>query len=395
MLDILVLAHFQNDGFPTGIFIHNQLLAYKKLGHNVKVVVPIAYAKRDYYSNRVSSTIVEDVIDDIPHVFVRYFSLSRFGNNYFNSHSATHSLKKNIKTILEDFKPDIIQAHTIGFDSECGSFLKQYCGCPLVVTTHGSDTSIPHLSGYDDRLKRWGNKADAIVCVSSKLKNILEEAGVEKPIAVINNGFKASQIEGCSEHKTISDINNTQASFIVNQTSNLVESKRVDVTIRAFAELLKEYKNAQLIIIGDGSLRAKLESLCKELGIDSSVEFKGKLKNTEVLEEMKNSQFFVMPSINEGFGIVYIEAMSSGCITIGTKGEGIEDIIEDGTNGFLIPADDANAIARTIKWCIDNPNIAEEIAVNGQTKAKKMTWDSNAQKNIDLFMRMLDKRDNE
>lgn len=395
-MNILVVAHFVNGAFPTAIFVHDQALAYKELGHNVKIIVPVAIAKRDYYSRRISPTIKSETVDGIQHVFVRYFSLSRFGNNNFNSQSARCVLKNNIKAILDDFTPDIIQAHTLGFDSECGSLLKQCCNCPLVVTTHGSDTSIPHLSGHDDRLEKWGNKADAIVCVSSKLRNILVEAGVKTPIVAINNGFKTSHIENDSEPKTISLINKSaQASFIINQTGNLIESKRVDVTIRAFAQLHEEYSNAKLVIIGDGPLRMRLESLCKELCIENSVEFKGQLKNDEVLAEMRRAAFFVMPSVNEGFGIVYIEAMSSGCITIGTKGEGIEDVIEDGTNGFLIPADDETAIVNTIKWCIDNPDDAEKIMTNGKTVAKKMTWANNAQKNIDLFSSLTVKRKNE
>src|SRR5574344_2179080 len=60
------------------------------------------------------------------------------------------------------------------------------------------------------------------------------------------------------------------------------------------------------------------------------------LPHEKVLEYMRNSDIFILPSVNETFGLVYLEAMASGCITIGTKDDGIDGIIKNGENGFLI-----------------------------------------------------------
>src|SRR5574344_30407 len=60
------------------------------------------------------------------------------------------------------------------------------------------------------------------------------------------------------------------------------------------------------------------------------------LPHEKVLEYMRNSDIFILPSVNETFGLVYLEAMASGCITIGTKGTGIDGIIKNEENGFLI-----------------------------------------------------------
>ena len=64
--------------------------------------------------------------------------------------------------------------------------------------------------------------------------------------------------------------------------------------------------------------------------------FKGQVNNKEVQKLMSESYIFVLPSINEGFGIVYTEAMKAKCITIGTKNEGIDGFIKNGVNGFLV-----------------------------------------------------------
>ena len=84
-----------------------------------------------------------------------------------------------------------------------------------------------------------------------------------------------------------------------------------------------------MTVIGDGKGRKSLEE------IDKSVKFTGHLPHNEVLAKMHDSDIFILPSIGETFGMVYLEAMSQGCITICTKDDGISGIIKDGENGFL------------------------------------------------------------
>lgn len=69
--------------------------------------------------------------------------------------------------------------------------------------------------------------------------------------------------------------------------------------------------------------------------IDKSVKFTGYLPHSEVLAKMRESDIFILPSTVETFGMVYLEAMSQGCITVCTKDDGISGIIKDGENGFL------------------------------------------------------------
>jgi len=249
-----------------------------------------------------------------------------------------------------------------------------------VVTTHGSDTSIPFNAGKIDYIRSVSAGVDRIVAVSSRLKNMLLQAQLHVPIDVVLNGFSVQHIYAGENICPIPSVPNSldKTSVIINQTGNLIDSKKNDITIRAFAELKKKYVNAQLVIVGDGPKREELSQLCQTLGISESVEFKGRITNQEVIQEMKRAHFFVMPSINEGFGIVYLEAMASGCVTIGTENEGIADFIVSRKNGFLTPRNDVDAIERVIEWCIENPSHAGEIAARGQKDALEMTWKKNA-----------------
>jgi len=96
-----------------------------------------------------------------------------------------------------------------------------------------------------------------------------------------------------------------------------------------------------------------------------------------------------MASKPEGFGIVYLEAMANRCVTIGTEDEGIADLIVSGENGFLVPADDPDAVASVIDHCLTDPREAEEIGRRGHVSAIGLTWERNAAQYAALFEDLL------
>jgi glycosyltransferase involved in cell wall biosynthesis len=78
--------------------------------------------------------------------------------------------------------------------------------------------------------------------------------------------------------------------------------------------------------------------------------FKGKLSHSSVIDEMRKADCFIMISENEVFGLVYLEAMSQGCITIASKGEGIDGIIQDKKNGFLCKAGNVDDLIKVLQY---------------------------------------------
>lgn len=370
---ILIVGHYNGDGSPTASHIHDQVKAYAALGHDVLVLAPVALGKRDYFHRRFRSGMV--FADNIPHLTLHHVSLSNFGEDGFNTKSAICSIKKWLNK-LKDFRPDIIHAHTFGTDTEIGKYLKKCLGVPLVITTHGSDTSIPYEQGNLDFLRSCCDGADQVIAVSSALADKVRACGTSTPVSTILNGFAVQHTSQIKEKKF-------PCSLI--QVGSLQKQKRFDTTLLAFSQTRNAYPEAKLTLIGQGTEREHLESLSRELGVADAVHFTGLLPNNGVLAEMARSQFFCMPSVREGFGIVYLEAMASGCITIGTEGEGIADLIVSGENGFLVPPDDPEAIVRVIDWCITHPEEAATIAERGRRDALALTWEKNAKEYITLF----------
>lgn len=380
-MKILVIAHFQTSDGPVSSFIHDQAKAMREEGHELLVLVPTALGKSGRGGGRFLPAVYGEEIDGLRYVFVRFLSLSLLGRYGFNARSTILSLRLSLLGELRAFAPDIIHAHTLGFDSAIGAWLKKELGCPLAVTTHGSDAVLPLEEGRTEQVRRWCEEADAVVCVGEALRARLSALGLRTPLYKIHNGFNDALLAPLRE----------KTALRVLQVCNLYPLKRVDVTLRAFAKIVRRCPGASLTVVGEGGEREKLEALSRELGIEGRVRFTGELPHAEVFEQMAGAEYFVMVSSPEGFGIVYLEAMASGCVTIGTRGEGIAEVIVSGENGFLLPPDEPDAIAETILWAIEHPAEREAIAARGAACAKKLTWRENARQVLALFRSLTDR----
>lgn len=379
-MNILIVCHYGLYLDLTASFVHNQAKAYAALGHRVRVIIPVPEGKR-CQGKRFGPGLSIREADGVGLYYCRYLSLSNWGVKRFNTPSAISALKPRLSTLLQGFRPDVIHAHTLGLDSQIGAWLKEQLGCPLVVTTHGSDTSIPMEQGRGAEMNAFCGRADHIVAVSSVLGDKLRACGTNTPITSILNGFTLHPLGAAEPKEPCSCI----------QVGNLLKQKRADITLRAFVQIRERNPGATLTLIGQGPEQAALERLCGELGVSDAVRFTGQVPNQTVLAEMTRAQFFVMPSVREGFGIVYLEAMASGCLTIGTEGEGIADLIVSGENGFLVPPDDPDAIVQIIEWCLAHPEETAAIAEQGRRDARSLTWETNASQYIALFQELLER----
>lgn len=374
-MDILVVCHYGLYQDLNASFVHNQVREYVRLGHRVRVIIPIGVGKQDGAGRRLAPLLDRCEADGVELYYLRYVTLSHWGERGLNTASACSAVKAGWKRLFSDFQPRVIHAHTLGFDSQIGAWLKKRLHCPLVVTTHGSDAAIPLEQGRTDAVRSWCDQADTVVCVSGALANKLRACGTETPIQVVLNGYQPRHLASGGEREHLSWI----------QVGHLQHQKRFSVTIRAFADFYSRHPGARLTIIGQGPERPALEELCRQLGVADGVRFLGQIPNEDVLAEMAKARFYVMPSVREGFGIVYLEAMASGCITIGTQGEGIADLIESGVNGFLVPPDDPETIVRVIERCLADPALRETVACRGRDDARSLTWVHNARQYVALF----------
>jgi teichuronic acid biosynthesis glycosyltransferase TuaC len=131
--------------------------------------------------------------------------------------------------------------------------------------------------------------------------------------------------------------------------AHLVRRKRHAVVLHALAALRTRLE-LDYVIIGDGPGRAPLERLSAELGLHDRVRFLGQLEHEQAMMEARRCHVFVMPGVEEPFGVAFVEAMAGGLPAIGARGEGgPEDIAAAGEGMVLVKPDDHLALADAIE----------------------------------------------
>lgn len=111
----------------------------------------------------------------------------------------------------------------------------------------------------------------------------------------------------------------------------------------------------------------------------------GHLPHSDVLDLMGQADVFVLPSAEEGFGLVYAEAMAQSTVAIACAGEGPADFIVDGESGFLVPPHDPAALAQAIITCLKGPDLRRRVGLAGREAVSELTWPANARRQLEVY----------
>ncbi|MFA5318143.1 MAG: glycosyltransferase family 4 protein [Patescibacteria group bacterium] len=243
-------------------------------------------------------------------------------------------------------------------------------------------------------------KADYIQCISSYLAEWAKKmsaqgrsalgGGAKCDIEVVPNGV--NQIADLRFR--ISDLRKElsikEDEKVIVTTSRLVKKNGVEDLIKAFSILNIKYSifNIKLVICGDGEERDKLEKIVKDLKIEDKVEFKGFIKPAELPKYYAIADVFCRPSLTEGLGNSFLEAMAVGLPVIATPVGGIPDFLENGKTGWFCKVKDPESIAEKIKYVLDEKNKDEVIRVIDNAKQmvlEKYNWDKIAPQMKNIF----------
>jgi glycosyltransferase involved in cell wall biosynthesis len=214
----------------------------------------------------------------------------------------------------------------------------------LVVSTHGPD--VIHVAEAGDAAARATARtlrAADLVMANSRWaeRRCTELAGGPLRSAVVHLGADLPADPPAAEARR-------ERPAIVT-VGHLVARKRHAVVLHALAEL-RDRMALDYVVIGDGPGREPIERLARELGVADRVELTGQLEHSRALAEVARCHVFAMPSVEEPFGVAYVEAMAAGLPAIGVRGEGgPEDIAFAGGGMVLVPPDDHHAVARALE----------------------------------------------
>jgi glycosyltransferase involved in cell wall biosynthesis len=207
---------------------------------------------------------------------------------------------------------------------------------------------------------RWeaehARNADLVITISTYCKSRLQELyGVRGPVAVVpelidletwNRLFRENQASRRDDH------------FTVLCVCRFYPRKRVSVLLRAANILRSQIPGLRIRIVGGGPEAASLHWLCRELRLDGIVTWVGEAPRHELAREYNRADLFCLPSVQEGFGIVFLEAMAAGKPIVATRSAAIPEVVK---HGILVEPEKAGALAEGIYRLWADPQLRSNI----------------------------------
>lgn len=144
--------------------------------------------------------------------------------------------------------------------------------------------------------------------------------------------------------------------------------KGIDVVIRAMPAILAAHPDVSYVVAGDGGDRNRLERLALETGVASRVAFLGRVPDTVLATLYERCEIFVLPSSKEGFGIVFLEAMSRGKPCVGVRAGGVPEVVADGETGLLAAPDDPADLARCVAHMLADRALGDRLGNAGRER---------------------------
>ena len=240
---------------------------------------------------------------------------------------------------------------------------------PVVTTLHGTDiTLVGNDRSFAPVVKFSIEKSDGITAVSNFLKEkTTEYFGIQKEIKVIHNFIDFSRFKKIDkDHFKKAIAPNDEK--ILTHVSNFRKVKRVKDVILIFKQILDRIP-AKLLLIGDGPERPTLEGLCRSMGICSEIRFLGKQDAIEEL--LAISDLFLLPSGNESFGLVALEAMACEVPVISSNIGGLPEVNIHGETGFLSDVGAIDEMAKNALTLLESPELLSRFRQNAFKQAKR------------------------
>jgi glycosyltransferase involved in cell wall biosynthesis len=376
-----------------GMWAHRQAVAARDAGAEVRVlamrrpVPPLASVRAlagrppdagplGSWARGVRSTLARSELDGVPVEPVPFLAPPRPRSYGTWGHWMAPPMARALGRLRRRFPFDLVHAHCIAPPGYAALRWTGPRGVPLVVSGHGPDMiHVPELSGVARRASVAALRGARLVVANSRWaeRRCREIAGAPLRTTIVTLGTDVpDELPPKRDRPTIVTV------------AHLVARKRHAVVLHALAALRPQLE-LDYLVIGDGPGRAPLEQLATRLGLEHRVRFLGQLEHARALAEARRCHAYVMPGVEEPFGVAYVEAMAGGLPAIGARGEGgPEDIAAAGEGMVLVPPDDHVALARALDELFAGRPAAMGAAAR-ETVRRHFTWERCGRATVEAY----------
>jgi len=394
-LRVLFLSFLDPFLAETGVGVHIKGLtqALCKLCCEVHILV--------LTSNRCSRIVNKVKVHVFDHVADKFIHLP-----VVNGHILPLASIGKISRLCKKYEIDIVHGQS---PSSWGYSILREGNVPFVVTLHS--TSFGEFKSYLDMPISCVNRgvvigalseilsglvtsieykyADKVVAVS---KAIAEDAIryfrlPREQVAVIHNGINLGELDSYTYYE------NEKTEHTILSVGRLVWRKGYKYLIDAMPYILCEYPDAKLLIVGEGDQKLLLMKRVKELGIDGSVHFLGRVSRERLYSLYHKVGVYVQPSLYEPFCITILEAMSMRKPVVATHVGGTPEMVTNGVEGLLVEPRNSLQLAKAIMRVFSDSSLRRKLGSNARKRVEKdFTWEAIAEKTLKLYSVLLDSK---
>ena len=291
--------------------------------------------------------------------------------------------------LVQQFRADgtkVVHTHHLG-QLLYGGLAGRLAGCRVVHTEHEYFTLMRPRA--QQLLRLLARLADRVTAVAEPVRSFLEgTVGIPAgKLITIKNGVEIHHYEEAIPYNREEwDLKNSD--MIIGCVARLSPEKGHAVLLRAFRKVLSRHPQARLVLIGDGAERERLQQLATDLGIGHLVRFLG--LRADVPEVLAACDLFTLPSIQEGFPMVILEALAAGKAVIASEVGAIPDVIRHGATGMLVPPGDADALADALCFLIEDKGARQRLGQSGHELVREVyDFERTVGQYDDLYQRVL------
>jgi colanic acid/amylovoran biosynthesis glycosyltransferase len=271
--------------------------------------------------------------------------------------------------VFRDYKIDAVLAEYGEMGVQVMDAIEQ-SGVPLIVHFHGYDASVKSvLEEHRETYPRMFGIASGIIAVSRAMQRKLISLGApENKIHYNPYGVDCDRFAGA---------NPAAAPPLFIAVGRFTEKKAPQITLNAFARVLKSFPEARLRMIGEGPLLEECQKLVTDLGIGNAVVFLGGQSHAVISDEMQQTRCFVQHSVvsptgdQEGTPVAILEAGATGLAVVSTRHAGIPDVVIEGETGFLVDEHDEVSMAQHMLRLAQEPELAGKMGEAARTHVRQ------------------------
>jgi len=294
---------------------------------------------------------------------------------------------------VREFRPDVVHVFFGIPDGPIGALLKRVYGLPYIISLRGADVPSDEVKRFATQYKllrpfiQWlWHDTDALVAVSNGLRSHAERLTPDLSIDVISNAIDLSQFIPPRQRPADVPVR-------LLYVGRFTRPKNVETIVEAVHLMSqRDIGDFELQLVGEGEQRANLEHMVADLGIARLVSFTDWVPRDHIADYYRRADVFVTATTWEGMPNTVLEAMACGLPIVAARASGLTELVQEDVNGYLVPLNDAAALADELAQLVDNGYERRRMGRESRKLVERQfAWDQIAAQYVEVYQRVLEK----